>query len=477
MSTESFDVIVIGAGTAGLPCAIAAAEGGARVLVLEKESRIGGTLHYTGGHMSAAGAVRQREKGIEDTPAAHLADINRISRSTAREDLVSIQVENAARTIDWLDERGFNFAPETPRIIYGHEPYETARTYYGPDAGVSVLEVLEAELERVRVSADLEVATNSPVIGLERDGQEWEVSALYRGRDATFRARSVVLATGGFGGDAELFEELEGGSLVSAASPASTGDGIYLAQGLGAGLQGDGTYLPTFGGLPDSKNPGRANWSERQVLTSDRDPLEIYVNRDGERWIAEDEPSIDTKERALVGIPGRVFWTVFDDAMLDASTGKSAMILGREPDDVRKLAESHAGVHSAETVEELAELAGIDPSGLAQSIQKYNEFVESGTDSDFGRASLRMPLVKAPFYAIENHAITLITFTGLDIDEEFRVRTEEGDPINDLYAIGEVIGAGATCGNSFCSGMMVTPALTFGRLLGDRLAAEASAGS
>lgn len=474
---ETFDVIVIGAGTAGLPCALAAADGGARVLVLEKEARIGGTLYLTGGHMSAAGANRQQEKGIADTPADHLADIRRISRDTARDDLVSLQVQHAAATIDWLEERSFRFASETPRIIYGHEPYTTARTYYGVDAGVSILDVLSAELKEVSARADVEVATNSPVIGIEKGREKWLVTALYRGREKTFEATSVVLATGGFASDPELFGELEGGPLVSAAAPSSTGDGIYLAQQVGAGLQGEGAYLPTFGGLPDPKNPGRANWTERQVLTSDREPLEIYVNTAGRRWIAEDDPSIDAKERALAELPQRTFWTVFDDAILNASTGARAMILGREPDEIREMATRHPGVHSADTLEELAEKAGIDPEGLNTTVARYNEFVRGGTDEDFGREALSMPIEQGPFYAIENHAITLITFVGLDIDDTFTVRDESGEPISDLYAIGEVIGAGATCGNSFCSGMMVTPALTFGRLLGERLARAASTGS
>ena len=137
-SETTYDVVVVGAGTAGLPCAITAAEGGARVLLVEKDCQIGGTLHISGGHMSAAGTRRQAERGIEDSPEEHLADIRRISKGTAREDLIQIQVRHAAETIDWLADLGFDFAPETPRIIYGHEPYNIPRTYYGRDEGLSI---------------------------------------------------------------------------------------------------------------------------------------------------------------------------------------------------------------------------------------------------------------------------------------------------------------------------------------------------
>lgn len=472
-SETTYDVVVVGAGTAGIPCAITAAEGGARVLLVEKDSLIGGTLHVSGGHLAAAGTRRQAERGIKDTPEQHLADIRRISKGTAREDLIQIQARHGAETIDWLADRGFVFAPETPRIIYGHEPYEIPRTYYGRDEGMAILEVLRAELERVRAAHDLTLWTNAPVTEIRQDSQG-RVSGVtvYRdGRDVAVDARSVVIATGGFGSDPELFRELEGASLVSAAYKTATGDGIHLGLAVGAALQGQGTYLPTFGGLPDPRTPGRANWSDRQRLTSERPPFEIYVNVEGRRWVAEDEPSIDEKERALTRIPDQTFWTVFDDAALAQSTGPMEMIVGCSPEQVRAMMNTRVGLHSADSIEELAKLAGIDAANLVETVARYNEAVARGVDEEFGRKHLPAPIAQPPFYAIRNHAITLVTFVGLDIDDSFTVRNEAGERIEGLYAIGEVIGAGATCGNSFCSGMLVTPALTFGRLLGRRLAA------
>ena len=90
-------------------------------------------------------------------------------------------------------------------------------------------------------------------------------------------------------------------------------------------------------------------------------------------------------------------------------------------------------------------------------------------DADFGRTYLPAPIAVPPYYALHNQGIAVVTFDGLDIDGSFAVLDEDGAPIAGLYAIGEVIGAGATCGNSFCSGMLLTPALVFGRLLGERL--------
>ena len=302
--SETFDVVVIGAGTAGIPCAVHAADAGARVLLVEKDTRIGGTLHLSGGHMAAGGYRRQRERGIEDSPEAHLDDVRRISNGTARDDLVQIVVREAPATLDWLDDHGFAFAPETPRIIYGHEPYETPRTSYGTDEGVSVLDVLRPELERACAEQGLVLWTNAAVTEIVTDESGAVVGVeVYRdGRDVAVSAAAVVLATGGYGADPDLFAELEGAPLVSAAARTATGDGLHLGMSVGARLQGQGTSLPTFGGLPDPRTPGRANWSDRQRLTSERPPWEIYVDRHGRRWVAEDEESIDLKERALAEV-------------------------------------------------------------------------------------------------------------------------------------------------------------------------------
>ncbi|KAA1420420.1 FAD-dependent oxidoreductase [Mumia zhuanghuii] len=479
-AADAYDVVVVGAGTAGIPCAVNAADAGARVLLVEKDSRIGGTLHVSGGHLAAAGTRRQRERGIEDSPQAHRADIARISHGTARDDLVDLLVAEAATTIDWLDERGFAFAPETPRIVYGHEPYTTARTYYGTDEGLSVLEVLRPELERACAERDLTLWTNAPVTELltGADGTVTGISVYRDGRETTVRADAVVLATGGYGADPDLFLELEGAPLVSATSRTATGDGLHLGRSVGARLQGAGSSLPTFGGLPDPRTPGRANWSDRQRLTSERPPWEIYVDRAGSRWVAEDEDSIDVKERALAEVTDRTFWTVFDDAALTQATGTMRqMVVGHEPDAVRAMMNTRPGVHCAGTLAGLAELAGIDAPGLERTVSAYNGAVEAGSDPAFGRTFLPAPIATAPFYAIRNHAITLVTFQGLDVDGSFAVRDEAGRAITGLYAVGEVIGAGATSGNSFCSGMLVTPALTFGRLLGAALGTAARKGT
>lgn len=132
---ESFDLVVCGAGSAGMPCAIAAAEAGARVAVLEKSAEVGGTLHVAGGHLSAAGTCRQAERGIVDHPDLHFEDVIRICGDTANRELVRLAVDEAAPTLDWLDSLGFAHAPESPQKALIYKPYGVERLHWGDAPG------------------------------------------------------------------------------------------------------------------------------------------------------------------------------------------------------------------------------------------------------------------------------------------------------------------------------------------------------
>lgn len=467
---SGYDFIVVGAGTAGLPCAIFGARAGARVLLIEKEPQIGGTLHISGGHMSAAGTKRQKEKGIEDSVEDHLADIHRISKGTARKDLVRLALEHSTWLIDWLQDEGFEFAPETPRIVHGHEPYSKARTYYGVDEARSVLKVLARLLEPLVARGAITLALDARVKALLTDkGRVVGVQYAKGGRiERAFAENGVALTTGGFAAAPELFREIEGFPLVSAARDHATGDGLIMAQGMGAFIANRGTYLPTFGGLPHPDDPHKVFWKDRPLLVAkERPPYEIYVDRFGKRWIAEDEESIDLKERALMKADGLTFFTVFDDHAVDKSDN---IIVGWSKDHLRAHAGKREGIHVADTIEGLAAAAGIDSAGLLRTVDLYNGYVARGADPDFGRRFLPAPIARPPFYAMRNHGISLITFSGVDVDILLRVRREDGSTVDGLYAAGEILGAGATCGNSFCGGMVMGPAMIFGKLLGERLA-------
>lgn len=469
------DVVVVGVGTAGLTFAITAADRGLHVAAVEKSERVGGTLFVTGGRMSAAGTRRQRECGIEDSPEDHYEEVMEIGRGVPDPDLVRLAVEEAPRTVDWLDDLGFPFAPETPAVQLAHEPYSTPREYWGESQGRSILRTIRPLWDRNVTAGRIEPFLNTECTGLlVEDGAVRGIRAEGPTGPVTVRAADTVLTTGGYGADPEFFAEVTPGSppLVTNAAETSTGEGIELAREVGAGFDGAGHRMPVLGGVEVEAGSGRADWTRRWAMVVNperRQPHEIYVTEDGERFLAEDEPSVYERQKAVADLSGHRYWVVFDEQGLEAPD--VPILMGRTTDFVRELAADWEVAWRAETVQGLAERAGIDPDGLASTVTEFNEAVRTGEDP-LGRTFLPAPIEEPPFYAICTHDTTLVTFGGLDVNDELRVLDTDGDPISGLYAAGEALGAAATSGGDFVGGMLITPALSFGRILGRQLADE-----
>ena len=474
MSEAAFDGTIVGAGTAGMPCAITAAAAGARVAVMEKTSEAGGTLHLSAGSMSAAGTRRQRERGIDDSPELHLEDIMRITSGTANEALTRIAVEEAGSAVDWLDELGYGFVDETPIVYEGYEPYSRARVYFGQELARSIYDVL-APLWDEHVAA----GTIVPMLDtrledlLVEDGDVLGVRASGPDGSVEVRAPVTVLATGGYGANPELFAELTPGSprLVTAVRESSTGDGLRIARKYGAAVSGTEHYLGTIGGIEQEPGSGRADWwdSYANIYPPDRPPREIHVNARGERFVAEDHPSAHHRQQIQLDQPDRRLWVVFAEAALDDG---EPLVATWDASTFRRQAQERECAFSAGTIRELAEAAGIDADGLERTVSDWNEAVRAGNDP-LGRRDPGPAIETPPYYALLTHPISLITFAGLSIDTELRVLSTSGGPIPGLFAIGEVIGAGTLTGNAFCTGMIVTPAISLGRIMGRRLASSA----
>lgn len=466
---EERTLVVVGAGTAGIPCAVAAAEAGAHVIVVEKDSRIGGSLWVSGAHFSGAGTRRQSERGIEDNPGLHFADGMRISNGTARADLLWRAVQEAPGMVDWLESIGFDFDPNCPRVIYGHEPYSVARTYYGVDGGRSLLDVLEPLWSRQVEAGHIELHASTRVTQIVvEDGRAVGIRARGpEGSEYELRGDAVVLATGGYGYAKELIREFHPGvSVMAGAHHTATGDALRIAGQIGAGVVGSDKFLPTFGGLEDPDKPGRIlDFMENALLFMPqyRLPWEIYVDVHGRRFVAEDNPSVDLRERRLMMLPDQRFWLVFDERGLEDMKPLAA---GWTADTVRRLAEESAvPVFRRDTLAELAARCGIDAPGLGATVDAYNTAVETGRDR-LGRVHLPAPIAQPPFYAVSLCGCVILGFTGVDVDQWLRVRRTDGTIMPGLFAVGEALGAGVLCGNSFLSGMSVGPCISFGRALG-----------
>ncbi len=465
---KPYDLIVVGGGNAGMPAAIFAGRRGARVLVIEAAGQLGGTLFLSSGQMSAAGTKLQKSKGIEDTAQLHYDDIMRISKNTADPALTKLATDNNGDTFHWLTDNGLVVHPGHPELGTTHEPYSQKRYAWGLEGGISILKILNAQIKpeidagRVKVltgTKAVELITDKgAVVGVVTDGDT-------KGR---FLGRNVLLTAGGFASNPQMFREVDHITDYNDDSyPYSQGEGIKLGLSVGGYVRGGDKHAPLFGGiLSDDEYPSPMLQIFRPWPPS-RPPFEIFVNSAGQRFLQEDVASHDIYEESLLKQPNTVCWVVFDEPIFNAAP---PIMSPKKWDHAEYAAMFNARkfFHRADTLPELAKLAGIDPSALVASVAAYNKGQASGQDV-LGRKHMPLPIAKAPYYAIKLHSWKYMGFGGLAVDGQLRVVRQDGKPISNLYAAGEIIGSAATMGKSHCGGMCVTPALTFGRLLGSKM--------
>jgi fumarate reductase flavoprotein subunit len=468
--SQVYDILVLGAGAAGLPAAIFASRAGARVLVVEAADRIGGSFHLSSGQMSAAGTRLQAAKGIHDTPQMHFDDVMRISKGTADPAIVRLAVENAADTLHWLLDAGFEALPDHPVITLGHEPYLVPRSYWGAEGGRTVMNAILPLYAAEQATGRVETWTNAELVRLTLDDAGGVTGAIVKrdGAEVAVSAGAVLLATGGYTANADLFPQLSmGKKLHGGGYPYGKGAGLVAGVEAGGEIVHQDKFLPGFAGVEDPAENGGITGGTI-TTPQDREPWEVYVDVRGKRFMREDEESIDLRERALLEQPDLTFWALYDSATLrDAPPFFTA-----PADVVAARFESLPGYKRADTIAELATLIGLDADTLVDTIDTYNAQVAAGTPDPLGRTHRPTLIAEAPFYAVRHVGWSITAFAGLKIDAELRVLNRDGAPIPNLYAAGEVTGFGTTSGNAFVGGMSVTPAMTFGRMLGARLGAS-----
>jgi fumarate reductase flavoprotein subunit len=469
-SGKPYDIIIVGAGTAGLPTAIFASERGARVLLIEAAPAIGGTLFLSSAQMSAAGTKLQKSKGIVDSPQAHFDDVMRIGGGTADPAMLRLFVENAAVTVDWLSDNGFEPLPGHPVNGGGHEAYEVARYFWAKDGGLAVLAVLDKVLQREMARGNITLLLETEVKGLVQKAPDAPVTGVVAagkdGKAVTYAGNQIVLTSGGYGSNSELFERYEGiKRFGDTFYPYSQGAGVKLAVAAGGSVRGQECRQPLFNGIMADNNIPTTLLNRVTSNPEQRQPWEIYVNTRGERFFQEDTLSFDAKEKALKHQPNEQCWIVFDEAIVDAAP---PIMRGWTVEQTKAAYKQYPTFYRADTLDGLAAAAGIDKAGLAKSVADYNRAQKDGKDK-FGRVNMPSPIGKAPFYAIKLQGYYYVDSAGLRVDTSLRVLGRNGKPIPNLYAAGEILGYGQLQGAGYSGGMAVTPALTFGRLLGQSI--------
>lgn len=487
-STVDADVVVVGAGGAGMTAAITAAAEGKTVVILESQSMVGGNSVRATGGMNAGKTVYQDENefgesaGVEKTlktAAEKYADnetITALAKTVSEQwaayqanptgyfdsvelmeldtmiggkgindpELVETLCANSADAIDWLDEHGItlhnvsSFGGASVKRI--HRPVNAEGKTVS--VGSYMIPLLQENCEKAGVKMMLDTTAteiltdaNGAAVGVKATGAS--------GETVTVNAKAVVLASGGFGANLDMVvkykPELKG--FMTTNAPGIQGQGIEMAQAIGAAtVDMDQIQIhPTV----------EAN-TAALITEGLRGDGAILINEEGQRFIDE-VGTRDVVSAAEIAQTGSYSWLVVDQAMADASSVIQGYI---------KKGYTVTGA----TYEELGKAMGVDVAAFAETMEKWNGYVEAKNDPDFGRTSFANPLNTAPYYAVKVTAGVHHTMGGLKINANTEVLNEKGEVIPGLFAAGEV--TGGVHGANRLGGNAVADFTVFGRIAG-----------
>ena len=487
-STVDADVVVVGAGGAGMTAAITAAAEGKSVVILESQSMVGGNSVRATGGMNAGKTVYQDENefgesaGVEKTlktAAEKYADnetITALAKTVSEQwaayqanptgyfdsvelmeldtmiggkgindpELVETLCANSADAIDWLDEHGItlhnvsSFGGASVKRI--HRPVNAEGKTVS--VGSYMIPLLQENCEKAGVKMMLDTTAteiltdaNGAAVGVKATGAS--------GETVTVNAKAVILASGGFGANLDMVvkykPELKG--FMTTNAPGIQGQGIEMAQAIGAAtVDMDQIQIhPTV----------EAN-TAALITEGLRGDGAILINEEGQRFIDE-VGTRDVVSAAEIAQTGSYSWLVVDQAMADASSVIQGYI---------KKGYTVTGA----TYEELGKAMGVDAAAFAETMEKWNGYVEAKNDPDFGRTSFANPLNTAPYYAVKVTAGVHHTMGGLKINANTEVLNEKGEVIPGLFAAGEV--TGGVHGANRLGGNAVADFTVFGRIAG-----------
>ena len=476
---ESPDVIVIGCGFAGMNTALAAAEAGANVLVLEKTGKRGGSANVGGSTLSGAGTKMQEEAGIVDTPELIVEEIEKRNadnggKDNYNEELTWYYARHSGEAVDWLDSLGADMGDRIPKMPSLYEPMNVARVYSGSIK--SYLEVVGNLLDEQVEAGKVAILYNTEATSLVMDGEK-VVGVNARAEDGTetaYSAPATVLCTGGYGHSEELLHEYNFQNCLTTSPEFCTGDGFRFALQAGGVLK-NMDYCSTYaGGVRDGDN-----FVKTMSIRIKDFPYMIFVNAQGQRFVDElgAEDGSDYDEITSWWKKGdNTVYIMFDQAMVDELRESELPIFSGDTDWSKWDAAVEAGqeIFKGDTVAQAAELAGIDAAGLEATIERYNGFVDAGVDADFGRTREMKKFETGPYYIVRTIPYVMITSGGPWMNDKCQLLNEAGEPIPGLYQAGEIVGNANICGHTTFGGIQNTGCMVFGKQAGTQAAAYAA---
>ena len=438
------DIVVIGAGGAGLSAAVSAAEtdAGLKVIVLEKQGIIGGNTNYSTGGINAAETDIQKSLGIEDSKKLFYDDTMKGGKYENIPSLVENLVEHAPVTISWLTGLGADLSDVG--LMGGSSVKRTHRPKGGTAIGPHLMKILKAATS----NKNIVIRTSNKVTGLLSavDGSVTGVKVQNaNGSTYTLKAKAVIIATGGFGANLEMVTSLQP-SLKGFATlnhPGATGDAFGWMKAIGgATIQMANIQI----------HPTAEATNHILITEAVRGNGAILVNHESKRFCNE----MDTRD-------------VVSAAILKQTRGEAFLIFDQGVRTSLASIETYANQHllkEGNTLAELAEAIGIPAADIEATLKRYNAQQKAGVDEDFGRSATEMAaaLETAPYYAVCVTPAIHHTMGGLSVNTNTQVLRTDGTPIPGLYAAGEV--TGGLHGANRLGGNGVADIVVNGRLAG-----------
>lgn len=446
---ETVDVVVVGAGGAGLTSAIRAKEAGANVVVFEKMPFVGGNTLISGAEYAAPVNWIQEKEGTSDSPDLFYEDV---LKAGGNPELIRTLADNALAGAIWLrDDVKVNWEDEL--MFFGGHSVKRSLIPEGA-SGKEIITKLSEKAKELGITVNV----GAKVTDLILDGDKVVgIKAESDKKEFVVNSKAVILATGGFGSNVEMrvkYNPEIDDSILSTNSPGSTGDGILLAQSAGAGLTGM-EHIQLYP-ICDPLTGTLLYVDDTRLYQ-----VTIMVNKEGERFVEElgTRYEISMAMKAQSDGYGYELW---DQAGADLS-----QISENHPAEIQYLKDNGLLI-VADTLDECAEHFGINKDALKATVEKWNGYVDAGADPDFNKRGTLHKIEKGPFWMIKAVPAVHHTMGGVSIDKETHVLREDGSVIPGLFAAGEV--TGGIHGDNRLGSAAIADITVFGIIAGDNAA-------